>query len=66
MAEMTAIKVGRWNLGLIPADKTRILMLQFTDREPINLAIPSDEAIKMARAILEQENNPPPRRDQMS
>jgi hypothetical protein len=37
-----------------------ILMFEFTDREPVRLALPQAEAEKMAQAIFDQGKNPPP------
>ncbi|MCP1843665.1 hypothetical protein ACVIHI_003416 [Bradyrhizobium sp. USDA 4524] len=35
-------------------------MLEFDNREPINLAFLPEEAMKIARAILDQYASPPP------
>ena len=61
--QVSAILVGRWKIGLAdsPADaRPTILMLDFNNREPINLAFPPDQAVQIARAILDQYENPPP------
>ena len=61
--QVSAVLVGRWKIGLAdsPPDARRtILMFDFDNREPINLALPPDQAVNIARAILDQYDNPPP------
>ena len=55
--QVSAILVGRWKIGLAdfpPDARPTILMLDFDNREPINLAFPPDKAVQIARAILAQ------------
>ena len=59
MSQVTALVVGKWSVGISKEKNVSILMLEFTDREPINLAIDRDRAIAIARAILDQYANPP-------
>ena len=59
MAQVTAVVVGKWSVGFSKEKNVTILMLEFTNREPINLAIDRDRAIAIARAILDQYANPP-------
>ena len=65
MTNVDAISVGRWTVGLAsnsPApQKPTLLTLEFDNREPINLAFLADQAVEIARAILDQYQNPPPR-----
>ena len=61
--QVSATLVGRWKIGLAdspPDARPTILMLDFDNREPINLAFPPDKAVQIARAILAQYENPPP------
>ncbi|MGX1323864.1 hypothetical protein AB7M17_007317 [Bradyrhizobium sp. USDA 377] len=69
MTKVDCIKVERWTVGL-PTDrddpKPTILLFDFDNRESINLAILPEEAVKIARGILEQYEHPPPPRDRYS
>jgi hypothetical protein len=55
-----SLSVGQWTLGYSQSTGASILKLEFTDREPLNLAIPPGHAVAIAKAILEQQANPPP------
>lgn len=58
---MEVILAGKWSIAHSPQNGgMAILMFEFSDREPIRLALPQEEAEKMAQAILEQGKNPPP------
>ena len=60
--QVSATLVGRWKIGLAdspPDARPTILMLDFDNREPINLAFPPDKAVQIARAILAQYETPP-------
>jgi hypothetical protein len=62
LADIEAIPVGKWSVGWThhnPEGWT-LLMLEFTDRAPINLAIPPEAAEGIAKAILENLRHPPP------
>ncbi|MHC2619427.1 hypothetical protein ACVIW2_001459 [Bradyrhizobium huanghuaihaiense] len=67
---VTGILTNKWVVGLMadsPANpKPTVLIFEFDDRENINLAILPDEAVKIARAILDQYENPPPPPDRYS
>jgi hypothetical protein len=43
-----------------------ILMLEFTDRPPLNIAFPPEQAREIANALLENLKKAPPKRDQMN
>jgi hypothetical protein len=61
--QVSAILAGRWKIALAdsPSEaRPTILMLEFDNREPINLAFPPDQAVRIARAILDQYESPPP------
>jgi len=61
---MQAIITGKWTVGYShnPEGFT-LLRFDFTDREAIILAIPPEAADGIAKAILENLTNPPPRPD---
>lgn len=60
------IIAGKWSVGFSRSSGHTLLMFEFTDREPINLAIEQSQAIAMARAILAQAENSPSKPDQMN
>jgi hypothetical protein len=66
MAEIPVLKIGKWSLGYSQNLRGCVLALEFADHEPLNLAIPFDDAVQMAKAILDQQKNPPPRSDRMN
>ncbi|WP_338692023.1 hypothetical protein V5279_37930 [Bradyrhizobium sp. 26S5] len=69
---------GNWAVGLVTGSPTHpglnedgpakptFLQIQFNDREPIVLAIVAQEAVAIARSILDQYENPPPSPDRYS
>lgn len=71
MPELDVILVGKWAVGYrhpkVGAEKgLTILQFEFDDRGPISLAFPPDAAEAIAKAILAQYANPPPRRSRLS
>lgn len=50
---MDAIKIGRWKTGYDPRSKQCLLICEFTDREPLALAIDASEAPKIGRALCD-------------
>jgi hypothetical protein len=54
-----AVLVGKWHLGYDRPTKHTIVGLEFGDRPPLYLAIPSHNAVDLAKAILDQQQNPP-------
>lgn len=50
----TALMVGKWSLGRTRDGALTLLRLEFSDRDPINLSFPTEEAVKIAAAIVEQ------------
>ena len=54
MAQVDAVLVGKWSVAYAHGQNMHLLMFQFTDRPPINLAINPEEAVMLATAILEQ------------
>ncbi len=61
MAQSPLVLVSKWGLGRAPDLNPPgiVLVLEFTDREPMTVAIPEESAIRMARAILDQKQNSP-------
>lgn len=67
--KVEAVLVGKWTVGYAHDPRQQgasLLLLEWDDRAPINLAFPPDEAVKIANAILEQCANPPPKPDRMN
>lgn len=64
MIRANALLTGNWAVGLMadsPANpKPTVMVFELDNLENINLAILPQEAIKIARAILDQYENPPP------
>lgn len=51
---MKALVIGKWNLGRSPSGGLTFLRFEFNDKPPLDLAIPTNEAEKIAEAILAQ------------
>lgn len=71
MPEIDVILVGKWAVGYrhpkVGTGKgMTILQFEFDDRGAISLAFPPDDAEKIAKAILAQNANPPPKRSRLS
>jgi len=66
MANIEAIPVSQWSIGFHHPTRSTVLAFEWTDRAPLNFAIPEEHAVALARAILENYATTPPRRDQMS
>ena len=66
MSELQAILVGKWSVGYHHPDGMNILKLEFSDRPPLHLAFPRQQAEEIAKAFLENLKRPPPKRDQMN
>lgn len=64
---LDAVIVGKWTVGYShnPVGMA-LLLFEFDNRPPINLAIPPDQAEAIAKAILENLRNPPPRRNRQN
>jgi hypothetical protein len=54
-----AIIVGKWSVGLAGNNNMTILHFEFTDRAPLTLALPLDQAAQIAAAIQSQQKSPP-------
>lgn len=54
-SEIKAIVVGKWSLGHHAKERLTILRFDFTDREPLIIAVPNEEADKIAVALIEQQ-----------
>jgi hypothetical protein len=66
MAEQQAILVGKWTVGFHHSTAGTILKFDFSDRDPIVLIVPKEQATELARGILSQYENPPPKRSRLS
>lgn len=51
---ITAPRVGKWALGFSPSQGLTFLRFEFSDREPMDFAIPNEEADKIGAALVEQ------------
>ncbi|MEH2476256.1 hypothetical protein V1281_002575 [Nitrobacteraceae bacterium AZCC 2161] len=60
------IIVGQWKVGFSKSSGHSLLMFEFSDRGPINLAIDQAQAVEIANAILAQQKNTPSKPDQMN
>jgi hypothetical protein len=63
---MEAVMTGKWSLGYDAGRQLTILIFEFSDRQPIVVAISPDNAEQIAKAMLEQLRNPPPRLNRLS
>lgn len=54
------IMTDKWTVGYSAEHDVTLLLFEFTDRAPINLAISRGNAEKIAKAIQNQLQNPPP------
>lgn len=61
--KIPVILAGKWNAGYMHEPPGIAMSFQFSDRAPITIALPPEQAEQMARAIIEAVRNPPPRRD---
>jgi hypothetical protein len=53
--QVDAILVGKWRVGTAESpSKATVLMLEFKNRAPINLAFLPDQAVAIAKGDLEQ------------
>ena len=66
MADVVAIPVGKWALGYHHPTNASILKFEWTNRQPMTFAIQQDDAVKIAKQILAQYENPPPKRDRLN
>jgi len=55
------IVTNKWSVAYVHENQNVILMFQFSDRSPINLAIYRENAEQIANAILGAYRNPPPK-----
>ena len=55
------IVTNKWSVAYVHENQNVILMFQFSDRSPINLAISRENAEQIANAILGAYGNPPPK-----
>ena len=64
--EIQAILVGKWVIGYDHASKHTVVRIEFSDRPPLHLAFAPENAVDLAKAILDQQQNPPPKSDRLS
>jgi hypothetical protein len=50
-----AIRVGKWEVGFAEPGQT-LIRFSFTDRDPLIFAMPHDQAMAMAAAIIDQNS----------
>jgi hypothetical protein len=58
------VLVGKWSIGYAldaPITGFTLLQCEFTHRKPLTLAFRPEDAVTIAKAILVQHENPPPR-----
>jgi hypothetical protein len=61
-SSIDAILVGKWTVGYSHnPEGMAILLFEFADRPPINLALTPETAEQVAKALLENIKHPPPR-----
>lgn len=60
------IIAGKWTVGFSKSTGQTLLMFEFSDREPINLALHQGQAVELANAVLAQARNTPSQPDQMN
>ena len=58
--------VGKWSVGFQESQGLTLLMFDFTDKVPINLALSRDQAEQIAKAIQDQLRNSPSKPRQMN
>jgi hypothetical protein len=66
MDEISAIPVGKWSIAFHHPTHSTLVMLEWKDREPLNLALPPEQAVALAETILENYKATPPTKRQMS
>ena len=66
MDEISAILVRKWSIAFHHPTRSTLVMLEWKDRETLNLALPPDQAVSFAEAILENYKTTPPTKRQMS
>jgi hypothetical protein len=49
---MNAIGVGRWKVGYDSGAKRAVLVLEFSDREPMVIAINPSAAVEIGKALV--------------
>ena len=59
MVPISALLVGKWSVGVDKGRGLTIVSFQFSDREPINLALSKDQASKIAKALGSQPKRAP-------
>ncbi|MBP8236012.1 MAG: hypothetical protein KAY22_27370 [Rhizorhabdus sp.] len=58
MTEIAAINVGKWSVGRDNAMGAAVIKLEWTNRPPLALIIPIDQATEIAKALLDLGNAP--------
>jgi len=61
MAEVQAIKIGKWSIGIDHRNQATVIRFDFLDHDPMMFVATSEDAQAIARAILNQYANPPGR-----
>ena len=61
-----AIIAGKWSVGFSKSSGQTLLMFEFSDREPVNLALSQDQAVALANAVLAQAKKMPSQPDRMN
>ncbi|MGE0035962.1 MAG: hypothetical protein AB7S93_10030 [Xanthobacteraceae bacterium] len=64
--DIYAIPIGKWSTAYHHPTKSTFIHFEWLDRPAMTFAIPPEQAVEFAKAILENYETPPPARDQMS
>jgi hypothetical protein len=66
MVDMYALIVEKWTVAYAHEPRAALLRFDCPNREPIILAMRPEMATEMARVMLAQEKNPPPKSNRLS
>ena len=66
MANIQVLETEKWSLGYDRNSHGSVLKFDFSDRDPVLLFVQHENALAIARAILDQYENPPTNPNRLS